>query len=185
MARGADAGLLDQWRSATLTYTPGQRLDPSWKHDRYDVTLTAAGTNHLLDRAADLLWRYDFYPPSVMLHTCDFELDERPMRPGDRLIQRVRVLPYALDLITMTEIVDILDEPRRKGFTYMTTTRHDELGEWTACVEWRDDESLVLVVAATSRTGDHIPGVLRPYGRYLQKRAHRLGIARFKRLLLG
>jgi uncharacterized protein (UPF0548 family) len=89
------------------------------------------------------------------------------------------------DVLALNEIVRVVDEPRRVGFTYMTTTRHSEQGEWSIAVEWRDDDSLALVMDSIARPLPREPRLIRPFIRSMQKRAHRLGMARFKWLILS
>lgn len=173
--RGDDSRYLDTWRDAPLSYTPDMPSDRGWKTDRRETLLLARADADQFERAAELFWRYVFYPPSVMLHTSDFSQAQRPMQPGDRIIQRIVVFPGLLDLLTMNQIHSLMDETRRRGFTYWTTQRHDEIGTWSAWVEWRADGSLWVIMDAWSRIGYHIPFWLKPLVRFLQKRAHRLG----------
>jgi uncharacterized protein (UPF0548 family) len=186
--RDHDAQYLELWRTVPLTYTLGQAADDSFRRDHYEVTLTPSATAATFDWAADLLLRYHFYPPSLMRQVSDFSRENRWLRVGDRLVQRIRTaLPFGLTLIeglTMNEIARVIDEPRRKGFTYVTTAVHEEIGEWSAQVEWGADDALVLTVSAISKTSDRIPRWLLPYTSRLQKQAHRQGIEYFTRLVL-
>ena len=54
-----------------------------------------------------------------MLNTSDFQLEDRPVRSGDRVVQRIRLLLAwnrpVLEVLTMNEITEVIDEPRRKG----------------------------------------------------------------------
>ncbi|MEZ4669897.1 MAG: DUF1990 family protein [Anaerolineae bacterium] len=184
---GADAAqdvqYLDLWRSVPLTYTLGQAADDSFRRDHYEVTLTPITDRDTFMRAADNLLRYRFYPPSLMHHVSDFSLQQRWMQVGDRLVQRIRTpMPFGLTImegITMNEIARVIDEPRRKGFTYVTTAAHEEIGEWSAQVEWQADNALVLTVNAISKTSERIPRWMLPYTRRMQKQAHQQGIEYF------
>jgi uncharacterized protein (UPF0548 family) len=186
---GPDAKYLERWRGAPLSYTPGQPTDATWNTDTYEVFITHNSDGQHFERAADLLMRYQFYPDSIMFHTSDFGLENRWLRAGDRIVQRIHalsILSYPiLDGLTMNEIYAVIDEPRRKGFTYVTTQVHSERGEWSPAVEWRDNGDLVLTIHVHSRLVFDPPAFYRSRVRKLQKRAHREGIESFKRQVLA
>jgi hypothetical protein len=189
IGQGNDARYLDLWRNAPLTYTPGQPIDATWHIDHHEDVIAPDCTPELFERAGDLLLRYQFYPPSLMHHVSDFSRENRHMRPGDRIVQRIHGFPVfgfpLVDGITMNEVIKVIDEPRRKGFTYVTTAAHVELGEWSAQVEWRDDGALVLTIDATARLAYHMPRIMIPHARKRQLRAHDLGMEAFKNAVLA
>jgi uncharacterized protein (UPF0548 family) len=184
-----DADYLTLWRGAPLTYTPGQPTDSSWHTDHHAEVLTERANAERFARARDLLLRYEFYPPSVMRHVSDFSQGNRLMRPGDRIVQRIygpRLLGVPLVAgLTMNEVTAVIDEPRRVGFIYITTQAHAETGEWSALVEWRADDSLVLTVSAVSRLAPHMPGRMADSARRLQLHAHHLGMEAFRKRVLS
>ena len=135
----------------------------------------------LFERAADHLLRYHFYPEDVMLHTSDFSLVNRRMRVNDRIVQRIHVVPGLIDILTMNELVGVIDEARRAGFAYATTAKHDEIGQWSAQVQWRDDASLWLTI--DSYGGPDVPWFARSLARRIQLRAHQRGIVHFRQLI--
>lgn len=182
-----DAAYLDQWRTVPLTYRPGQPVSERFRRDHYEIPLLSQVDSAAFARAADHLLRYHFYPPAIMSHVSDFSLANRRMRPGDRLIQRIRAAnPFGWTIvegITMNEIWSVTDEARRAGFTYVTTEAHEEIGEWSAQIEWRADHSLLLTVSALSRTSDRIPRWMSPLTRRVQQGAHHAGIAHFRQII--
>ena len=184
-----DARYLDLWREAPLTYSPDQAIDSEWHVDRYEIVLGKDTSGDLFQRAGLLTLRNRFYPPQVMVNTSDFQREDRPVRAGDRVLQRIRILTAwdhpVLEVLTMNEITEVIDEPRRKGFTYTTTAVHSELGEWAPCVEWRENGEVVLVIMVVSRTRPGASRLSRRITRWLQLRAHRLSIMNFKDLLRG
>lgn len=174
-----DADLLAQWRSAPLTYRAGDAL-PNTHTDDYDVVVRNHAIADHFARAADLLLRYRFYPPDVMLHTSDFDQQRRRMKTGDRIVQRIRLLP-GLDVLTMNEVTCVTDDARCAGFTYCTTAQHDEVGQWSAEVALNDAGALHLHILSIGKA--NLPFFLRPFARFIQLRAHRRGITTFKAAL--
>ena len=85
----------------------------------------------------------------------------------------------------MNEIYAVIDEPRRKGFTYVTTEAHSEMGEWFPTVEWRENGDLVLTIHVHSRLAYDVSPRRLAYIRRLQRGAHQAGIEAFKHRILG
>lgn len=177
----SEADLLARWRDVPLQAFDIEHGD--WHSDGHTVVLAERADAVLFACAADALMRYQFYPPSVMHHGSDAALAGRPLRPGDRIVQRIHVIRLfglpVVDVLTMNVVTDVVDTPRCKGFTYATTEQHSEQGTWSAAVEWRDDDALVVHMRAVSRARPRERRWLRPFMRRLQRRAHRLGLATF------
>jgi hypothetical protein len=189
LGRKDDEYFLDEWRTAPLTYTSGQPIDETWHTDHHEEIITANATPEQFARARDLLLRYHFYPLRLMEHVSDFSRANRLMQPGDRIVQRIQGL-YLFGVpmvagITMNEVTAVIDEPRRVGFTYMTTAAHTEMGEWSAQINWRDDGALTLTIDAISRMAYHMPRLMAPYARHAQLRAHDRGMESFKKAVLN
>lgn len=182
-----DVKYLDLWQDVTLNFSAAEAKGPEWHHDQYEHTLGQDKSGVLFDAAVDHLLRYHFYPDNVMQHYGTFSLDERPMQVGDRIVQRVHVLQLfnrpVVDAVTMTEVTAVINEPRRCGFTYATTTAHPQQGAWTAVVQWQHDNRVTLSISAISRPRTEEPERNYAWMRRLQKRAHRLGIDHFTRLV--
>ncbi len=187
--RQNDAQLLQEWRTAPLTYTPEQDLDENWNVDRYEVILGQDASGNLFRRAAQLTLRNQFYPPEVMSSVSDFGLVGRSVQPGDRVVQRIRIFQYRgipiLEVLTMNEITHVVDEPRQAGFTYTTTTAHSEIGEWSPLVEWRENGEVALVINVVSRSYPGSSSFSRRFTRRMQLRAHKLSIENFLAQLSG
>ena len=185
-----DGRCLADWRETPRTfYAHGLAEGAGWHHDRYEELIAADSSGRLFARAADLIMRYQFYPPGVLRFTADFSQQERWAQPGDRILQRVRVVRLlglpVVEVLTMNEVCEVIDEPERHGFCCVTTAVHDEVGQWSVWVEWRDRQQVVLVMEALSRPGEGLPDYLKPLLRRLQLRAHRLGLAAFRERLFG
>ena len=184
-----DVKYLDVWNNSPRSYRPGQSIDDSWHVDEYELLLGEDEDGRLFNKASDRLMRYQFYPHEVMSHVSDFGLWNRWVQSGDRIVQRIHLfsllgLPI-LDVVTMTVVTQVILEPRRYGFTYVTSDSHVEQGEWSACLEWRENSELILTVKAISRPRPEEPS--RNYGfmRRLQKAAHQRGLSHFKQAILA
>lgn len=184
-----DVKYLDIWNNTALSYQPGQPLDASWHEDNYELALGMDEDGRIFRKAADLLMRYQFYPHDVLSHVSDFGLWNRWAQVGDRIVQRIHLFSLfgkpVLDVIAMNEVREVITEPRRYGFTYVTVATHVEQGEWTACLDWAPDNQLRLSVHAISRPTPEEPARNYSFMRTLQKSAHQRGLNHFKQIVLG
>ncbi len=178
-----DVKFLDLWNDASLNYSPGQIIDNSWHTDHYKQLIDNDLSGKLFQKSADRIMRYRFYPKDVMSHFSDFDLYERWVEVGDRIVQRIHLVKMfgrpILDAVTMTEVVEVINEPRRCGFTYATVERHVEQGEWSVLVEWQENGDVRLHAKAISRPVPHEPTRNYSYMRALQKRVHQRGVEHF------
>ena len=184
-----DARVLKAWHDVPLTYDPALEIDHNYNVDRYEVILGIDSTPALFERAARLALHNQFYPRQVMVSVSDYGLENRTVQPGDRVLQRILVgqwngLPV-LEMLTMNEITEVIEEPRRAGFTYTTTGAHAEIGEWSPMIEWRENGEVALVICVVSRSRPGAPAWARSLSRRLQLRAHRISIEHFKARLNG
>lgn len=174
-----DTQYLDQWRSAPLTYQP-QQEEADWHRDYHQQTLAHDSTGRVFEQARQMILRGKFYPPSLMITTTDAERNGHLLRTGDRILQRIRAISIGnlpiLEVLTMNEFTEVIDEPRRAGYTYTTTTAHAEVGAWSALVEWREQGEVVLTIQAISKRK-------REWMRRVQKRAHHRGIQYFTEMV--
>lgn len=187
--RANDSALLTAWKDAPLTYSPGQDLDYHWNVDRYEAILGNDPSGELFRHAARLVLHNRIYPLEVMTSVSDASLENRPVREGDRVLQRILFYQYntlpILEFLTLNQITEVIDEPRRAGFSYTTTSVHSEVGEWSPQVIWRENGEVALVVEVISRTRPGILGFFQRRARRLQLRAHRLSIRNFRARLEG
>ncbi|MBK8904704.1 MAG: DUF1990 family protein [Anaerolineaceae bacterium] len=184
-----DVKYLDIWNGTALSYQPGQPIDASWHVDSYELLLGTDEEGRLFRKAADLLMRYQFYPHDVLSHVSDFGLWNRWAQVGDRIVQRIHLFSLfgkpVVDVIAMNEVRQVITEPRRYGFTYVTVETHVEQGEWTACLEWDPDNQLRLAVHTISRPSPEEPARNYSFMRTLQKSAHQRGLQHFKQIALA
>lgn len=177
--------VLEQWCEAGSNYEPGRPVDKSWYVDRYEVALGTSDGGALFDKAVRRLFRYAFYPESFVAVAAAFIRDERPPEEGERIVQRVRVIPGVLDAVTMNIVTSVWQEPNRKGFTLVTSEQQYETGEWTASVVRNPDGEVLLLVCAISRPSKRLPLPGRLFARGLQKHAHNLALKTFRNAVRG
>jgi uncharacterized protein (UPF0548 family) len=173
--------ILDQWSSEGSNYEPGHPVDSSWYVDSFEVALGTSDENSLFDRAVQRLYRYKFYPDSVLKAVANFVRDDRPPEVGDHVVQRIRVIPGILDAVTMNIVKSVWHEPDRRGFTMVTGEQQYEMGEWTASISRKPDGEITLTVRVVSKPSNRLPAIAGGFARGLQKRAHRLALESFSR----
>jgi uncharacterized protein (UPF0548 family) len=146
---------------------------PSSSHvDNHLLLICDNATEETLNIAANELWNFRVYPKSVLFkYYSDFAKENRPMREGDLVCQRVWVIPYIIESLCINRIAEIIDLPNKKGFTYAATPMHDEIGQMTCTVELEDDK-LFLKIHCVSALHYFLPPASW-FGRWLQLRAHR------------
>ena len=184
-----DAQYLQAWRDAPVTYSSDDINDVSWTADQYEVILGQDSSGALFNHAVELTLCNRFYPREVMSVVSDFSLEGRTVRVGDRVLQRIALLEYEgrplLEILTMNQITEVIQEPRRVGFTYTTTSVHSEVGEWSPRVEWRENNEVVLVIEVVSRANTRGLPFIQQRIRQKQLRAHQLSIQHFLAQLNG
>ena len=171
--------VLDRWREVGSNYEPGRYGEKGWYVDRYEVALGKSDDDTLFDEAVQRLFRYAFYPESFVAVAAAFIRDERPPEAGERIVQRVRVIPGILDAITMNIVKSVWQEPDSKGFLLVTSEQQYETGEWSASIARNPDGEVLLLVAVVSRPSKRLLLPARVFARALQKHAHSLALKSF------
>lgn len=82
-----------------------------------------------------------------------------------------------LRLTAGCRVVEVVDTPQRRGFTYGTLAGHPEVGEESFLVEHRADGRVVGRVIAFSRPGRWFTRLAGPVGLLLQRRTARRYLA--------
>jgi uncharacterized protein (UPF0548 family) len=177
--------VLDRWREAGSNYEPGRPVDKSWYVDRYEVALGTSEEDALFDKAVRRLFQYAYYPESFVAVAATFIRDERPPEAGERIVQRVRVIPGILDAVTMNIVSSVWQEPDRKGFALITSEQQYESGEWTASVVRNPDGEVLLLVTVVSKPSKRLLFPGRVFARALQKHAHSLALKTFRNAVGG
>ena len=177
--------VLEQWCEAGTNYDPGRPIDKSWYVDRYEVALGTSDEDALFDKAVRRLFQYAFYPESFVAVAAAFIRDERPPDEGERIVQRIRIIPGILDAVTMNIVKSVWQEPDRKGFTLVTSEQQYESGEWTASIVRNPGGEVLLLVTVVSKPSKRLPLPGRIFARALQKHAHSLALKTFRNAVCG
>ncbi|MEJ5913067.1 DUF1990 family protein [Pseudokineococcus sp. 1T1Z-3] len=72
-------------------------------------------------------------------------------------------------LVALCRVDDVVDEPRRAGFTYVALTPHPEEGEETFLLEHRDDDAVVMTITSRSRLAWGPARAASPLARLVQR----------------
>ena len=195
---GRDAQRLDAWNDMGGRYAPGDEDRDGnrfWVEDAYRIALAERADEALLEALAERLLRYRFYPSRIISPLGRWEREGgRRMRDGDMILQRahlLRILGIDLgDVLAIAEVSGVIDTPRRKGFSYLTTGLHPGVGIFHLVVSLDEGDALWLTIRSTSRPAfgalTRLPGLAhahRAIMRFYQRRAHRAGIAQTEALV--
>ncbi len=124
-----------------------------------------------------------YYPTSVIEFFGMWIQEGRNMRPGDRILQRIRmfpILPWPI-LYAMTELFCAEYTDTTCSIGYTTTENHYGRGMWQATLT-KDGDELELVVRSTAGPGSWQFWVGLPYARWLMVRARNKAIQDFTSL---
>lgn len=177
--------VLEQWRDESSNYALDEPKDSSWFVDEFSIPLGTANDDRVFERAAIRLLRYKFYPTSVLHAAANFIRERRAPRPGEQIVQRVKVIPGIVDAVTMNIVTDVCDEPDRCGFRIVTSNQQYEKGEWSAYISRDGDGNVELNVKVISKPATPLPFISSSFARALQKRAHRLALNSFSNAIRG
>jgi uncharacterized protein (UPF0548 family) len=182
-----DVKYLDEWQDAPLSFTTGQATDSNWHKKSYEEIILPEADGRSFQTAADHLLRFHFYPQHILSFTSDFTLEQRRLRRGDRIVQRIHLLRLLgrpiLDVMTITEVTNVVDESHRAGFSYVSVFPHVVQGQWQAAVVWDESGALRLTVDSILRPDPVEPASSHVLIRYFQRQAHRQGLSHFRQLI--
>ena len=179
-----DVKYLDLWQDVPVNYESGQATDERWCSDHHETVIATDASGKLFRYAVDLLMTYQFYPPDLMSCTSDFSLEQRWLRVGDRIVQRIHLFYLfgrpVIDAVGMTEVSAVVMKPDRYGFTYVTVATHAAEGKWSTQVARQANGDVVLTLDAISRPVPEEPARNHAFIRSFQRTAHQRGISHFK-----
>lgn len=166
-----------KWNNEKLSFKNGdEKNSAGWFIDHYEVMIGHDETGIIFNKACDQLMRYRFYPETILSFESDFKKENRWVKTGDRILQRIHVIRPVVDVLTMNEISEVVNEANMKGFEYVTTVKHGEIGKWSVKLEWKEDKNIIIKIHSVSKPGRALPGFLHSWVRRFQLKAHKKGI---------
>ncbi len=106
--------------------------------------------------------------PADESHDNRFSPDGIPfLSAGMDVVFRTKIGPIVFK--SPVRVVSVIDESRRQGFAIGTLKGHQLSGEELLVVEWRDDDSVWLVVRSFSTPATFLARVARPIVRAIQR----------------
>jgi hypothetical protein len=168
----------DRYATSPTTWDPvtgGRRPAVAWDDD-LTVDLGPDMDGHRFKDIADLMVTGRYYPPDIILF---HRPTDAPLRVGERVLQQA--FCRGLSLWSMVEIflAERTEDACRIG--YVTTAKHHGRGIWQAHLS-RGNGRLSLRVFSTAGPQSFWFWIGLPVARYLQLRARRKALERFRSL---
>ncbi len=135
---------------------------PGFRRDRWARSIGHG--DQVFESAAAALLRWDLQRRSGL-----FVHSDGPPSPG-RVVAMAARLPIGF-VDVVCRVVDVIEEPHRRGFVYGTLSRHPEMGEESFAVAIDDDGDVTLEIAAVWRLRHPLARLAPPVARFFQRRA--------------
>ncbi len=154
---------VSELRAAPLSYTPREGPEgvaPSgYSHLNRSVTLTRRD----FDGAARDLFAWRMHSRAGL----QVQASDVPLRHDTVVLMRWGL--GALSVKIPCRVLDVVDERRRRGFTYGTLPGHPEAGEERFLLEQREDGRILLTITAYSRPASTLAKFGGPISRAVQR----------------
>jgi len=137
------------------------------------------GSADRFEELADLIMKGAYYPPEIIRFHGEFQEEDRAIRKGDRVLQRLTFGP--IRTWTMTEIWVAERDKESCRLGYVTTKCHHGRGIWSATL-YKKEGRLWLKVEATSGPQSFWFWIGLPIARAIQMYTWKAAIHRLKRL---
>jgi hypothetical protein len=180
--RSPAAAHLERAHEHASTFEGDRPLGVGWHIDQHEITNTSTGME--FSSAVTWLFEYRLYPEDVLTADAHFLQEGRLPRPGDRIVQSIRVFQGLLNALAINVVTSVLHQPGRRGLTMQTTTAHFQQGEMSVMVSERPGGA-ALLFQSVSRSNGRVPFFMRGYARRLQLQAHQAMLAGFTALGSG
>jgi hypothetical protein len=112
----------------------------------------------------DFLFDYKIFPSNIMTFMTEWGKEKRKMKMGDTILQQAFIPPiktFSQKIIFGVRINSIINEPERKGFSYVTLEGHVEKGESTFTIE-KNHRGLVFKIKTFSEPGNLLTKIVGP-----------------------
>lgn len=178
MRKEKGAEILECWKRVPLSFE-SQAEPKFWLRfiDSLTVNLGADPDRAKFKTISGWVETGHYYPREVI----EFHLSTDRVQPGTRVLQVIRLLPFLPEMASMVEIDIFEKSATHLTVGYVTTEKHFARGWWRAHFSF-EGENLMLKVESVAVPGSLLYWCGLPVARYLQLRARRESIKRFKTL---
>ena len=126
----------------------------------------------------DFLFAYRIFPDNILTFSSQWEAEGRKMQCGDTIAQQVYIPPLKVcsqKLVFGVRINEVINLPKKKGFSYETLDGHVEKGISTFTVE-QAEEKVIFKIRTFSAPGNLLARLLGsvfsvPYQTFCTKKA--------------
>jgi hypothetical protein len=151
-------GLLKQ-----LATKPTMTFDKT-KLNEKTTTIDVKSEKTLEQLNLDFLFDYKIFPSSILTFLTQWGHENRKIKIGDTILQQAFIPPtktFSQKVIFGVRINNIIDEPERKGFSYVTVEGHVEKGESTFTIE-KNNGGLIFKIKTFSEPGNLLTKLVGP-----------------------
>lgn len=166
--------VFEKWRDASANYEPNQPVDPGWFVHGTEMALELSGAKDAFEAAVRQLFSLRFLPGKPSPIIADFTLNHRLPAPGDRIVQRLPVVPYFLDAVVMYIVTSVWHETDRRGLTAVTSEHHAGMGEWTVSLSRKREGAITFMMQSLFKPDERLPAPAKGLARSAQVRFHSL-----------
>ena len=111
------------------------------------------------------LFDYRIFPPKILTYLGEWQIQKRPMRVGDTIVQQAAIPPFknfSQKIIFGVRVNEIINEPDRLGFSYETLEGHVERGISTFTIERSEGARVIFKIHTFSQPGNFLTRLLGP-----------------------
>lgn len=165
---GMPVRLLDEQQAAALRASPLSYSLPGAPAGEavaglHQLNCSATLRRRDFDGAARDLWEWTMHSRAgLRVHASDI-----PLRPHTVVLMRWGL--GSLSISAPCRVLEVVDEPERRGFTYGTLAGHPESGEECFLLEHLDDGRILFTITASSRPASTLARFAGPIGRAAQR----------------
>ena len=127
------------------------------------------------------IFDYNIFPDHILTRLTEWNSENRKMKIGDTIVQQVFIPPtknISQKIVFGVRICEIIDDQKKKGFSYETINGHVEKGISTFTLEQTTDKKVIFKIRTFSAPGNFLTKLLgpifsRPYQKYSTEKALR------------
>jgi len=112
----------------------------------------------------DFLFDYKIFPSNIMTYTTQWGQEKRKIKIGDTILQQAFIPPiktFSQKIVFGVRINNIINEPDRRGFSYVTIEGHVEKGESIFTIE-NSNKGVIFKIKTFSEPGNLLTKLVGP-----------------------